>query len=147
LRYTVIGKPFVTIFVVSLYTFNNEMIRLKTLYILFCLAVFMFIAKPFIGFSININNKQLDIHNILIKSFSNRKPEDLQDAKQKAALLRAQLTNPPMPLLLRIATLLAFVFPFLFKAYNNTKSSYLNSLQLSLIPTDQPYLLAGKLII
>jgi len=122
--------------------------RLITAKIFFFLAATLFIAKPFLGFSIfSAGSPTIEIHNILVKSFSKRKPEDLNDAKEKAASIRQQLTNPPVVLFLAITALLGFIFPLAFKRGNSISYSFLNDLKLSFIPAAQPYLLTGKLII
>ena len=122
--------------------------KLKTLYFFFYLAVLMFTAKPFIGFSlIGSNSFLIDSHSILAKSFSNRKPEDLEDSKAKANTIHQQLTNPPLPLLLTITALLSLLFPVVFKAESRIGDSFINELKTALVPAAQPYLLTGKLII
>lgn len=127
---------------------QNKAVKAKTLYSFFYLAVMMFVAKPFIGFSIsNLDASLIESHSLLAKSFSKRKPEDLEDSKAKACSISQQLTNPPLPLLLCITALLAFLFPVVFIRYNGTSYSFLNSLKTALVPARQPYLLAGKLII
>lgn len=127
---------------------KSKTVRLKTLYFFFYLAVLMFTAKPFIGFSvIGVNSPLIDSHSILAKSFSKRKPEDLEDSKTKAGAIRQQLTNPPLPLLLSIMALLAFLFPFIFKRTNRIGHSLINELKNALVPAAQPYLLTGKLSI
>jgi hypothetical protein len=107
----------------------------------------MFVAKPFIGFSLANTDSTIESHSLLTKSFSKRKPEDLDDAKAKASSIQEQIINPPFPLLLSIASLLAFLFPLIFVRDFFSGSSFLNSLKVALIPAAQPYLLAGKLTI
>lgn len=122
--------------------------QLKTLYTLFFLGVFMFVAKPFIGFSLSGSKQQLiESHSLLEKSFSKRKPEDIEDAKAKASSIRQLLTHPPLPLLLTIVALLSVLFTLTFKRPDIISGSFLNGLRLSLVPADQPYLLTGKLSI
>jgi len=128
--------------------FKSKTVRLKTLYFFFYLAVLMFTAKPFIGFSlINFNGLLIDSHSILAKSFSKRKPEDLEDSKAKAGAIHQQLTNPPLLLLLSIIALLSFLFPLVFKRASRIGDSFINGLKTALVPAAQPYLLAGKLTI
>jgi hypothetical protein len=123
-------------------------VQLKTPYTLFYIAVLMFVAKPFIGFSLgNLNSESIEVHSLLLKSFSKRKPDDLSDAETRAAAIHQQLINPPLTLLLSITVLLGFLFPVLFKRSIFTGNSFLNNLKLALIPADQPYLLTGKLSI
>jgi len=122
-------------------------VKAKTFYTIFYLAVLMFVAKPFIGFSLTNINIPVEAHSLLAKSFTNRKPEDLEDAKAKALTIRQQIIDPPFPLLLSITALLLFLFPLAFKRDVFTGYSFLNNLKVSLIPAAQPYLLTGKLTI
>lgn len=119
----------------------------KTFYTLFYLAVLMFVAKPFIGFSLTNVCIPIEAHSLLAKSFSKRKPEDLEDARAKASFIKQQITDPPFPLLLSVTALLAFLFPLVFKRDIFTGSSFINSIKTALIPAAQPYLLTGKLTI
>ncbi|MBV8390866.1 MAG: hypothetical protein JO080_13770, partial [Mucilaginibacter sp.] len=65
--------------------------------ILFALAALLFIAKPFLGFEMANRHFKTDIsHNILVKSFSKRKPESLEDADKNAKQIQHQLSNPLM---------------------------------------------------
>ena len=91
--------------------------KAKRLYYFFYLAVMMFVAKPFIGFSILTSDVAsiIESHSLLAKSFTNRKPEDLDDSKTKASAIHHQLTNPPLPLLLTITALLTLLFPLLLR--------------------------------
>jgi hypothetical protein len=123
-------------------------VREKVLYILFTIAVLLFVAKPFIGFAALAGKKEhISRQSILIKSFDKRKPEDLHDAETQKAAVRALLLNPPLLPLSAIAFLLGFVFPYLFKPTGRISNSFLNSLHYKLIPETQTYLLNGKLTI
>ena len=123
--------------------------KAKKLYSFFYLAVLMFVAKPFIGFSIsNFDSASIiESHSLLAKCFTNRKPEDLEDSKAKAGAISLQLTNPPLPLLLTITALLSLLFPLIFKRTGRTGNSFINELKTALVPAAQPYLLTGKLTI
>jgi len=123
-------------------------VQLKTLYTLFCLAVFMFIAKPFIGFSLGeFENHGIESHRILAKSFAKRKPEDLEDAKIKAAEIKQKLSNPPETIFLTIAAILGLFFPIVFKRSPLAVQSFLDDIKASLRPVEHQYLLNGKLTI
>jgi hypothetical protein len=121
--------------------------HIKTVKIIFYLAVSLFIAKPFLGFSVIETNQSIAVHNILAKSFSNRKPEEFKDAEAHAGAIHHLLSNPPLLLLLSITFLLGFIFPLAFKRLVGMDSSSLNDLKLSLVPVQQPYRLSGKLTI
>jgi hypothetical protein len=123
-------------------------VRTKALFGVFFLAVLLFIAKPFIGFSAISNKKEhIAKHSILVKAFSKRKPEDLRDAELKKAALRVMLNNPPAKILVSITILLGVLFPLLFQVIALVTGSYLNRIRYSLIPAEHPYLLTGKLSI
>jgi hypothetical protein len=124
-------------------------VKAKKLYSFFYLAVLMFVAKPFIGFSISGMNSAaiIESHSLLAKSFTNRRPDDLEDSKAKSGAIHQQLTNPPLPLLLTITALLSLLFPLLFKRADRTGNSFINELKTALVPAAQPYLLTGKLTI
>jgi hypothetical protein len=114
--------------------------------IIFSLAVLLFVAKPFIGFSIiGSGHPPKEIHSILVKCFSKRKPEDLKDAELRAAAIQHQLTNPPA--VLGIAIFLVLLFPFAFKNRDGITRQFLDDIGYRLQPGEQLYLLTGKLSI
>jgi hypothetical protein len=118
---------------------------INTVKIFFYLAVLLFVAKPFMGFSINAAQQLKEPNNILVKIFSQRKPEDLEDARITAAGIHHNLTNPPI--FLTIMALLGFLFPAVYKKLLAINSSYLNTINVGLVPVHQPYFLSGKLTI
>ncbi|MBS1522998.1 MAG: hypothetical protein JST50_18500 [Bacteroidetes bacterium] len=116
--------------------------------IFFAFAALLFIAKPFCGFEVTNHHFRIHIsHNILVKSFSKRKPESLDDADKKAAQIYKQLANPLMVLLSSISMLLLMLLPVLFDPLRKITSRLLSDIRLSLLPPENTYLLAGKLII
>jgi hypothetical protein len=123
-------------------------VQLKTLYTLFCLAVLMFIAKPFIGFSLGMSESQLVKSNsLLAKSFAIRKPDDLNDAKSKANYLKQQLVNPPEHVSLTIAAILCLLFPLFFYRDIFMGYGFLNSHNANVYIPENIFLLTGKLTI
>jgi hypothetical protein len=119
---------------------------INTVKIFFYLAVLLFVAKPFIGFSLNTADYQIkEPNNILVKIFSKRKPEDLEDARITAASIHQRLTNPPI--LVTIMALLGFLFPAAYKHLTGVNNSLLNNMNAALVPVHQPYFLSGKLTI
>ena len=122
--------------------------RKKVLFGLFFLAVLLFVAKPFIGFSALASKQEnVTITSILVKCFAKRKPEDLRDMEHKKAALRIMLSRPPFKLLVSITFLLGVLFPLLFRSMALVTGGYLNRIRYSLIPAEHPYLLTGKLSI
>jgi len=120
----------------------------KALYTVFCLAVLLFVAKPFLGFAIISSGAgRVQTHNILVKSFTKRKPEDFRDAEARKIAIQRILTNPPLPFILCITALLGLLFPAIFKCAGRCSAAYLNNLRLNLIPSAPSFLLNGKLTI
>ena len=121
--------------------------RLKAFEILFFLAAILFVAKPFLGFdTLGQNTYQLQENNILVKSFSKRKPEDFEDALNQKVAIHHLLNNPVLLLFCSIAGLLACIFIF-FKQYTLITGKLIRDIITGLNPSDHTYLLTGKLII
>lgn len=121
--------------------------KLKTAKLLLVLAAMFFIVKPFLGFSVltqNIESRHAD--NILVKVFSKRKPEFLDDAQEKKTALVQQLGQPPLKLLFSIRKLINLLFPLVLVTFSFT-NRFLQQLFLKLLPDKQTYLLTGKLTI
>ena len=116
--------------------------------IFFAFAALLFIAKPFFGFELSNHHFKIHIsHNILVKSFSKRKPESLEDADKSAKQIHRQLSNPLMTLIPSISVLLLSLFPALFDDLRKITGRIISNIRLSLLPPENTYLLAGKLII
>jgi len=116
--------------------------------IFFAFAALLFIAKPFFGFEVVNHHFKIRIsHNILVKSFSKRKPENLEDADKNASQIHQQLSNPLMVLLSSMSLLLLSLLPALFDPLRKITGRILSDIRLSLLPPENTYLLAGKLII
>ena len=116
--------------------------------IFFAFAALLFIAKPFFGFEVSNRHFKIHIsHNILVKSFSKRKPENLEDVDKSAKQIHQQLTNPLMVLLSSMSLLLLYLLPSLSDRLRKITGRILSDIRLSLLPPENTYLLAGKLII
>jgi len=119
---------------------------INTVKIFFYLAVLLFVAKPFVGYSIfYVDHHVTQPGNLLVKIFSQRKPEDLEDAKIVAADIHHKLSNPPV--LLSIMALLGLLFPALYKRVTDINNSFINNTNVALVPVHPPYFLSGKLTI
>jgi hypothetical protein len=124
------------------------MARLKTLRFLFVFAAIVLIAKPFLGFSmVESGLRPLSSHTILIKVFLKRKPENIHEAaEERMAAISNLISSPGVKILSSIFCLLTFVCPLI--RYPLSKVNHaIRQLAAMLIPDEQPYLLAGKLII
>jgi hypothetical protein len=116
--------------------------------IFFAFAALLFIAKPFFGFEVASHRFKIHVsHNILVKSFSKRKPENLEDADKTAAQIHQQLSNPLMVLLSSMSLLLLSLLPLLFETLRKITDRVLSDIRFSLLPPEPAYLLSGQLII
>jgi len=107
------------------------MLSVKTTRLIFCLAAMMFVAKPFIGFSLPHHLKSPVKTNIVVKIFSKRKVEDGRKAMN---IIQHILSNPADILLPCIALLLSLLFPLAFLNTNESDNQLLSRLQLKLQP-------------
>jgi hypothetical protein len=119
-----------------------KMDRLQAIKLCFALAVLLFVAKPFLGFSACEANQPIGTYSLLTKSFSKRKPKDFEISEAQR-----QLAQAPALKLLSIVLLLDFLFPFIYKRLSVISSQSLNGLNVALVPVQPSYLLTGKLII
>jgi hypothetical protein len=119
-----------------------KMERLLTIKLCIGLAVLLFVAKPFLGFSICEANHPIEMHSLLAKSFTKRKTENFESAEAQK-----KLAQSPALKLLSFAILLDFLFPFIYKRVTVISSQSLHGLNLALVPVQPSYLLTGKLII
>ena len=122
--------------------------RLKSFRLLLMLAAMVFVAKPFMGFAVLHNVlRPRQVHTILVKSFSKRKPENLEDAKDHIESLHQLLSNPLSVLLSAISVLLLTLFPLVFLNGVKLTQNLLYRIRYALIPPEHTYLLTGKLTI
>lgn len=112
------------------------------------IAAMIFVLKPFLGFrTLNRQFKPRISHSILAKSFTKRKPESLEDADERVALIHKVLTNPPLPLLGTISFLLSVLFSLVaFSGVKITRRT-LSDLRTTLYPAQPVYLRCSSLLI
>ena len=116
--------------------------------IFFVFAALLFIAKPFFGFEASNYKFKIHIsHNILVKSFSKRKPESLEDADKSARQIHLQLSNPLLVLISSISLLLISLLPAVFDYLRKITGRILSDIRLSLLPPGETYLLTGLSLI
>jgi len=113
--------------------------------IFFVISVLLFVAKPFLGFSMFSRMHPPPVQNIFVKSFTKRKAE-FQEDKLGIEAIQKKLAEPLKVQLLLFALLLSILFPATFVLGNITRR-FLNNISLSLSPTGPAWLLNGKLII
>ena len=129
-------------------SFKTTMKGATAFKIFFAFAALLFIAKPYFGFQVTNHHFKIHIsHNILVKSFSKRKPENFEDADKSAKQIQQQLSNPLMVLLSAMSVLLLSLLPALPDSPQKITGRILSDIHLSLLPPENTYLLAGKLII
>jgi hypothetical protein len=121
--------------------------KLTSAKIFFCLAVLLFVAKPFLGFTMFSRLHPPAIENIFVKAFTKRKLEDSENSKFNAAAIQKKLADPVEQFILRFSFLLSIIFPAAFLAGLNINNRFLRRLQLSLSQNEPAWLLNGKLII
>ena len=121
--------------------------KLTSAKIFFFLAVLLFVAKPFLGFTMFNRVHPPAVESIFVKAFTKRKIEDPENNKFNAAAIQKKLADPVHQFILRFSFLLGIIFPVIFLAGLNINNRFLRRLQLSLSPTRPAWLLNGKLII
>ena len=124
------------------------MSRLKAFQVFFSLAALLFVAKPFFGFGAFNQQSRLHIsHTILVKSFTKRKPESLEDANANVESIHRLLTDPLAVLLSAISVLLLALFPKILDFTARITGKILSDIRFALLPPQPAYLLTGKLLI
>lgn len=122
------------------------MSALKIKYILF-IAVLMFAAKPFVGFSVYDQIRLGTTAKIFVKAFTKRKQEFIEDGDFDISATQKKLANPLLALTILFSFLLDTLFPAIFNRVKAITDSILNNIRSGLLPPLPRYLLAGKLII
>ena len=115
--------------------------------IFFCLAVLLFVAKPFLGFTMFSRAHPPATDNIFVKAFTKRKVEDPENSNLSASAIQKKLAEPVNEFILRFSFLLCIIFPLAFADGTNITNLFLRTLKLRLYPRDPAYLLNSKLII
>jgi hypothetical protein len=115
--------------------------------ILLSVAVVMFAAKPFIGFSIcHVTNDDIETA-ILAKAFTKRKQEFVKNSDFDIGAVQRRLANPVVFTVLLFSFFLNWLFPVGLSRLNALTGKTLSDIQLRLFPPDHLYLLTGKLSI
>ncbi len=123
------------------------MYKLTSAKIFFCLAVLLFVAKPFLGFTMFSRVHPPAVDNIFVKAFTKRKLEDPENGNLSASSIQKKLAEPVKEFTLRFSFLLCIIFPLAFAAGTNITKLFLRRLKLSIYPPGDTYLLNSKLII
>ncbi|WDF56710.1 hypothetical protein [Mucilaginibacter sp. KACC 22063] len=110
------------------------------------IAALLFIAKPFIGYNTIFHFRKSQPRLVLVKAFTKRKPEFLEESEREKAGLHYKLSNPPEKNNISIAFLLSLLFPFLF-VVEQIRKNRIQSALVPVAPGNKTYLLTGKLTI
>jgi hypothetical protein len=120
---------------------------IKVHYFLF-LAVLMLAAKPFIGFNaLTQIAKGKTPDGIVVKAFTKRKQEYVEDSNFDITTIHKRLANPLLAITVLFTCLLNTFFPFLLRKLQQVTTAFLSGIHLSLFPPLHRELLSGKLII
>src|ERR1035438_3224781 len=121
--------------------------KLTSAKIFFCLAVLLFVAKPFLGFTMFSRVHPPAADNIFVKAFTKRKLEDPENSSFSSGAIQKKLAEPVNEFILRFSFLLCIIFPLAFAAGADITNSFLRASQLRLYLRGHTYLLNSKLII
>jgi NADH:ubiquinone oxidoreductase subunit 6 (subunit J) len=116
--------------------------RLAAIKLIISIAALVFVAKPFLGFhAFSKNFNPAFSHTILLKSFTKRKVETLQEFNEKAEAISKFLATPfLLPSILFLLSLLLTAIP-------GHCIALLRDLRTKRFPFARLYLDSGKLII
>ena len=123
------------------------MLRIKSGKVFLVLAVLLFVAKPFIGFTVFNQKHKLAAENILVKAFTKRKLEDTENNKSNISAILKNLRDPSIPFTLLFSYFLALIFPAVLTLGADITNRSLRLDQLALLSGRSAYPLNGKLTI
>jgi hypothetical protein len=121
--------------------------KLKSAKIYLCFAVLLFVAKPFLGFTMFSRLHPPAHENIFVKAFTKRKLEDPENSNSTSKAIQKKLAEPVQHFVLRFTFRLSIIFPAVFSSGAGITDRFLRQIKLSLLPQEHTYLLNGKLII
>ena len=121
------------------------MTRLKLAQILFFLGALSFISRPFLGFAIFDKQHHPVEDSILVKIFSKRKPELLEDSNSSFSAIEKKLAGGGLAISPGFNAFLCRLFPAAFAAPVNVSVRALRALQPP--PAGRGWLLYNKIVI
>jgi hypothetical protein len=121
--------------------------HIKPAKIFFGIAVLLFVAKPFIGFSVFGRLNTLSTTNILVKSFTKRKLEYAENSNYNIYSVQKKLADPLPHFVLRFPFFLSILFSVIFATGTAITEHFLRRIRLHLSPQQRSYLLNRQLII
>ena len=111
------------------------------------IAVLVFAAKPFVGFSLYRRIPKGADSNILVKAFAKRKQEYTEDSEFNIATIQHRIANPVVTLSLLFSFLLDLLYPALLLSTKAITDKFIADIRLSISPPEHSYLLTGTLLI
>ena len=120
--------------------------KLKTAKWIFVVGVFLFVAKPFIGFAIDPSHLSVT-ESILVKSFTKRKHEYVENSSMDAKTIQKKLAEPVNQLFLLFSGLLSIIFAFVWRSLDDLTNLRIRKIKLGLTPSTGTWLLNSQLII
>jgi hypothetical protein len=122
--------------------------KVKIFKVIFTFSAILFLAKPFLGFeAFSQVIKPRISHTVLVKSFTKRKPENLEEAYANAQKVHQRIANPPLMLLAGLILPLSLLLSFLLDEGAKLTASITSTLRWSTLSPQPAYLLSGKLTI
>lgn len=115
--------------------------------VLLCFAVVMFVAKPFIGFSRFHLAPEDTETSILVKSFTKRKQEFVENSDFDMIAVQKRLVDPILFTCRSLFFFLSKFFKLLLSQGITITGKVLSDLHFKLYPPEHLYLRAGKLSI
>jgi hypothetical protein len=119
--------------------------KLKTAKWLFVIGVLFFVAKPFVGYS--IPSGSLSEASILVKSFTKRKHDYVENSVQDAKTIQKRLADPVNQLFLLFSCLFFVISAIVFDTAFNITAGFLQAIKRNLLSSPEAWLLDGQLII
>lgn len=122
--------------------------KVKIFKVIFIVAAILFLAKPFLGFkAFGKVVKPRISYTMLVKSFTKRKPENLEEAYISAQQLHQRIADPPLMLLAGLILPLSLLLSFLLDESVRLTASTISAFRWSTLCPQPAYLLSGKLTI
>lgn len=123
------------------------MLKLTSAKIFFCIAVFLFLAKPFLGFSLFNRLHPPTVESIFIKAFTKRKVEEPENSQLSQSAIKKKLASAAQQFVFLFSFYLGTIFPVVYLTVGFIDSNVLRRLKVIAASSLPFWLLNGKLII
>jgi hypothetical protein len=120
--------------------------KLKTAKWLFAIAALFFVVKPFVGFAVDGSSPLVEA-SILVKSFTKRKHEYVENSDFDVQTIQRHLADPVSQLFLLFSCLLSTVFPLIFGDAFDITCRFIRKIKVNLSLSPDTWLLNGQLVI